>query len=148
VIEKVSGVPYYEYVRKHVFEPAGMRATDSLPETDALAKRSVGYMRKNGAWVSSADTLPWRGSSAGGGYSTVGDLFRFAQALCSGKLIKPDLFAQMTSKQAGDPQMPPGSGYGFGMMVSEEPQGKRFGHDGGAPVVDSRCFRLSPLAAE
>jgi D-alanyl-D-alanine carboxypeptidase len=142
-IERISGVPYYEYVRKHVFEPAGMRATGSLPETDAVPKRSVGYVRKNGAWVSNVDTLPWRGTSAGGGYSTVGDLFRFAQALCSGKLIKPDLFATMTSKQAGGPQMPGGSGYGFGMMVSEEPQGKRFGHGGGAPGMNGE-LRVYP----
>jgi CubicO group peptidase (beta-lactamase class C family) len=59
VIEKVSGLSYYEYVRKHVFEPAGMHATDSLPEVDSVAKRSVGYMRKNSAWVNNADTLPW-----------------------------------------------------------------------------------------
>lgn len=136
VVEKVSGVPYYEYVREHVFQPAGMLGTDSMPEKDAVANRSVGYTRKNGAWVSNADTLPWRGTSAGGGYSTVADLFRFAQALCRGKLIKPDLFTKMISKQAGDPEMPPGAGYGFGMMVSEEPQGKRFGHGGGAPGMN------------
>ena len=143
VIEKISGVPYYDYVRKHVFEPAGMRATESLPETDSAPKRSLGYMRKNGAWVTNADTLPWRGTSAGGGYSTVGDLFRFAQALSNGKLVNPDLFAQMTSKQASDPQMPPGAGYGFGMMVSEEPQGKRFGHGGGAPGMNAE-LRVYP----
>ena len=55
----MSGFSYYEYVRKHVFEPAGMHATDSLPEVDSVAKRSVGYMRKNSAWVNNADTLPW-----------------------------------------------------------------------------------------
>ncbi len=42
----------------------------------------------------------------------------------------------MTSKQAGSPQMPNGTGYGFGMMVSDEPQGKRFGHGGGAPGMN------------
>lgn len=136
IVEKVSGISYYEYVRKHIFVPAGMRSTDSAPEVDKVAKRSVGYMRKNGAWVNNADTLPWRGTSAGGGYSTVGDLFRFAQALSSGKLVKPDLFAEMTSKQAGGDRMPPGTGYGFGMMVSEEPQGRRFGHGGGAPGMN------------
>ena len=143
VIEKVSGLSYYEYVRKHVFEPAGMHATDSLPEVDIVAKRSVGYMRKNSAWVNNADTLPWRGTSAGGGYSTVGDLFRFAQALSSGKLIKPELFAEMTSKQAGGAQMPAGMGYGFGMMISEEAQGKRFGHGGGAPGMNGE-LRVYP----
>jgi len=136
VIEKVSGVSYYEYVRKHIFDPAGMHATDSLPETDSVPNRSVGYMRKNGAWEPNTDTLPWRGTSAGGGYSTVGDLFRFAQALSSGKLVKPELFAEMTSKQASAPEMPAAEGYGFGMGISEEPQGKRFGHGGGAPGMN------------
>ncbi len=136
VIEKVSGVSYYDYVRKHVFEPAGMRSTDSLPESETASKRATGYMRKNGAWVTNADTLPWRGSSAGGGYSTVEDLLRFARALSAGKLIKPELFAQMTSKQEGP-------GYGFGMMTAEEPQGKRFGHGGGAPGMNGelRVYR-------
>jgi D-alanyl-D-alanine carboxypeptidase len=143
VIEKASGVSYYDYVRKHIFEPAGMHATDSAPETDTVAKRSVGYMRKDGAWASNADTLPWRASSAGGGYSTVGDLFRFARALSAGRLVKPELLAQMTSKQAGSPRMPGGAGYGFGLMISEGPQGKRFGHGGGAPGMNGE-LRVYP----
>lgn len=136
VVEKVSGMSYYDYVRKNIFEEAGMTRTDSLPEVDKISARSTGYMKKDGAWVNNSETLPWRGTSAGGGYSTVGDLFLFAQALSSGKLIKPELFALMTSKQAGGAQMPPNAGYGFGMMVSEEPQGKRYGHGGGAPGMN------------
>lgn len=143
VIQKVSGMSYYDYVRTHIFLPAGMRDTDSLPESETVPNRSVGYMRKNDSWVSNVDTLPWRPSSAGGGYSTVGDLFRFAEALSSGKLVKPELFAQMTSKQAGAAQMPASEGYGFGMMVSEEPQGKRFGHGGGAPGMNGE-LRVYP----
>ena len=143
VVQNVSGLSYYDYVRTHIFLPAGMQNTDSLPESEAVSHRSVGYLRKNGAWVSNVDTLPWRGTSAGGGYSTAGDLFRFAEALGSGKLIKPELYAQMTSKQAGSPPMPAGEGYGFGMMVSEEPQGKRFGHGGGAPGMNGE-LRVYP----
>lgn len=143
VIEKVSGVSYYDYVRQHIFEPAGMHATDSQPENVAVPQRSTGYMRQNGAWASNVDTLPWRGTSAGGGYATAGDLFRFAQALLGGKLIKPELFAEMTSKQASAPEMPPGTGYGFGMNVSEQPQGKTFGHGGGAPGMNGE-LRVYP----
>jgi D-alanyl-D-alanine carboxypeptidase len=134
---------YYDYVRTHVFLPAGMHDTGSLPESEAVPNRSVGYMRKDGAWVNNSDTLPWRGTSAGGGYSTVGDLYRFAEALLNDKLLTPELFAQMTSKQASAPQMPPGEGYGFGMMVSENPQGKRFGHGGGAPGMNGE-LRVYP----
>ena len=47
-----------------------------------MPDRAVGYMRRPVVtWVPNTDTLPWRGTAAGGGYSTVGDLLRFAQAL-------------------------------------------------------------------
>ena len=42
VIEKVSGQTYYDYVREHVFKPAGMNSTDSLPESAPVPDRSVG----------------------------------------------------------------------------------------------------------
>ena len=74
-----------------------MRSTGSLPETDTVPNRSAGYMRRNDAWVANTDTLPWSGTSAGGGYSTVGDFFRFAEALQSGTLISKASFAQMTT---------------------------------------------------
>jgi hypothetical protein len=37
------------------------------------------------------DTLPGRGSSAGGGYSTAEDMLKYVRALSSGKLVLPDL---------------------------------------------------------
>lgn len=136
VVEKVSGMTYYDYVRKNIFAKAGMTHTDSLPESERVAMRSTGYLREGGHWKTNADTLPWRGTSAGGGYSTVGDLLRFAEALAGGKLIPRALLSQMTSAQAGDGQMPLGMRYGFGMMIADGPQGKRFGHGGGAPGMN------------
>jgi hypothetical protein len=38
-------------------------------------------------WMPNTTTLPGRGSSAGGGYATAGDLVRFAQALRAGRLL-------------------------------------------------------------
>ncbi len=45
VIEKVTGQSYYDYMREHVFKPAGMNSTDSLPENEQVPGRSIGYMR-------------------------------------------------------------------------------------------------------
>ncbi len=80
VIERVTGQTYYDYVQEHVYKPAGMTLSGSQPEDEPVPGRSVGYMRSEatGAWVPNIDTLPYRGTSAGGGYSTVGDLYRFA----------------------------------------------------------------------
>ncbi|MGE5179369.1 MAG: serine hydrolase, partial [Bacteroidota bacterium] len=90
VVEKASGMDYYDYIRKHIYEPAGMKDTDSYEEDDPVPNVATGYTRRmdgaSGAWRDAFPTKPGRGSPAGGGYSTVDDLYRFAQALRSGKL--------------------------------------------------------------
>ena len=128
LIEKVSGMSYYEYVRSKVFQPAGMESTDSLPEADEVPNRAIGYMRRDGAWLSNADTLPWRGTAAGGGYSTVGDLFRFAQALESGMLISKTMLAEATRPQEQQ--------FGYGFQVWGEGPLQSYGHGGGAPGMN------------
>jgi CubicO group peptidase (beta-lactamase class C family) len=126
IIERVSGSSYFEYVRTHVFEPAGMKSTGSLPETDSVPNRSTGYMRSNDAWAPNTDTLPWSGTAAGGGYSTVGDFFRFADALQSGKLVSKASLTQLITPGLNKQ-------YGFGMSLAGDGATRSFGHGGGAP---------------
>ena len=130
LIEKASGMDYYDYVQKNIYNPAGMKSSGSLPEGEFHDQVSKGYMQKEASWVSNVDTLPWRGSPAGGGYATVGDLQRFATALLDGKLLGKELLQQATRNQ-GKNRRP----YGFGFMVhSGELTG--FGHSGGAPGMN------------
>ena len=133
LIEAVSGVSYYDYVREHVFRPAGMTSTDSLPESEHVPGRAVGYTGSSGSRMPNTDWLPWRGMAAGGGYSTVGDFLRFAQALSSGKLISKTTLAKATSPQR--------QGYGYGFVVGRQPS-RHYGHGGGAPGMngDLRIF--------
>jgi CubicO group peptidase (beta-lactamase class C family) len=132
LVEKVAGHSYYDYVRENIFTPAGMTSTDSAPESETVARQSIGYMRQKGAWVPNTATLPWRGTSAGGGYTTVGDLFRFSQALLGGKLIPANLLEKATTSQSSIPDGPPGTGYGFGFGITKV----GFGHSGGAPGMN------------
>jgi CubicO group peptidase (beta-lactamase class C family) len=65
----------------------------------------------SGAWQPNTDTLPYRGSSAGGGYSTVEDLLRFANALQQDKLLNAHFTELLTT---GKPNTPLSSyAYGF-----------------------------------
>lgn len=92
IIEKVSGKDYYDYVRENIFKVAGMTDTDSF-ETDKMPDNSAnGYTKRNpkNELVNNINTRPARGSAAGGGYSTAGDLLKFSLALQSGKLTVPD----------------------------------------------------------
>jgi D-alanyl-D-alanine carboxypeptidase len=92
VIERVSGEDYYSYVKHHVYDLAGMSRTghfanDSLPPRTALGYTRGGDNASAGAPLRpSAPLMPGRGSAAGGGYSTVGDLKKFLAALRAGRI--------------------------------------------------------------
>jgi D-alanyl-D-alanine carboxypeptidase len=132
VVSKVSGQSYYDYVREHVFKPAGMTRTDSLPESEAVPGRSLGYMRRGGEWQSNAGTLPYRGTSAGGGYSTVEDLVRFASALTGHKLLNAKFTRLLTT---GKVDAPAGQ-YAYGFMDANRLAARWIGHGGGAPGMN------------
>ena len=158
IIERVSGVSYYEYVDGHIFKPAGMRGTDSLPQTAkkpsiagrlreaeragraGTVGRAVPYTKRNGA-LSENDQLPYRGSGAGGGYSTVGDLLKFARALEAGKLISLKSLHEATRLQT-----PPGTSeraYGYGFVPEGEGSLRNYGHGGGTLGVNG-YLRIFP----
>lgn len=133
LIEKVSGESYYDYVREHVYIPAGMTSTGSEPEDQTVTGRSIGYTKMNGPqWKANTDTLPYRGTSAGGGYSTVEDLLRFANALQENKLLNNHYTELLTAGKPGTPDR--SYAYGFG---DRQINGARcFGHSGGAPGMN------------
>ena len=136
VIEKVTGQSYYDYVQRHIYAPAGMTSTGSLPEDQAVPDRSIGYTKPPGttAWVPNTDTLPYRGTSAGGGYSTVEDLARFAHALLSHKLLSPDSTKLLIT---GKVKAGPGARYAYGFEDARDADGNGWvGHGGGAPGMN------------
>ena len=137
IIENVTGSDYYEVVHEQVFVPAGMDSTGAEPESADVPRRATAYHSKGGAWVDAASTLPWRGTAAGGGYTTVGDLLKFAQALQAGKLLSPAMLAQATS-----PQMQEGW-YGLGFITVGEGPLRRYGHGGDADGMNAD-FRVFP----
>lgn len=92
IIEKISGQSYYDYVRDHITKPAGMNDTASYAIDENVPNRAIGQTKRGPegplpARQSNIGTLPARGSSAGGGYSTAADLLRLSQALLADKLL-------------------------------------------------------------
>lgn len=132
LVEIVSGEDYRTYVQRHIYAPAGMTHTDSHPEIDRRPGRAIGYTRASGGLEPNTSTLPWAGTSAGGGYSTVSDLLLFAEALQSGKLLNAELLKQATSDQSH-------AGYGFGFNTFKD---GTYGHGGGAPGVNGEMHIL------
>ncbi len=144
VVEKASGEDYYQYVREHVYRPAGMSSSDSLPENETVPGRSLGYTRLGGGalWRNNSDTLPFRGTSAGGGYSTVGDLLAFANAIQNHKLLDAHYTMLLTT---GKVDTPNGEKYAYGFMDRTEGGVRTFGHGGGAPGMNGD-LRICPTS--
>ncbi len=90
IIERVTGTSYYSYVAAHIFGPAGMTSA-GWPQRDVpQSGLATGYTTVDdpgGARRDNVYTAPARGSSAGGGYATAGDLAAFARALLGDKLL-------------------------------------------------------------
>jgi D-alanyl-D-alanine carboxypeptidase len=137
LIELVSGELYDRYVREHVFLPAGMLHTTPRPDTNRAGGWAIGYTHGPNGLTPTTPTKPEPpvagGTSAGGGYSTVYDLFLFAQALQSGKLLTPSLLKQATSWDVVHPA------YGFGFSLLSH---GGYGHAGAGPGANGELHIL------
>jgi CubicO group peptidase (beta-lactamase class C family) len=142
IVARVSGEDYYQYVRDHIYLPAGMGSSGSEPEETPVTGRSIGYTRSGGRdhWRTNGNILPYRGTSAGGGYSTVEDLLRFATALEQHTLLDAEHTALLTS---GKVDTPGGGRYGFGFSEATINGTRCFGHGGGAPGMNGD-LRICP----
>ncbi|NUS16201.1 MAG: beta-lactamase family protein [Streptomyces sp.] len=95
VVAKVSGQSYYDYVRDHVFGPAGMTASGfyTLPQWRADRRIAHPYTTQNQPSGQRADALEgpfsYIGSPAGNALASAPDLVRFKRALLGHKLLDP-----------------------------------------------------------
>ena len=136
IVEKVSQESYFDYVKRHVFAPAGMDASGFDTLNEVTPKLAVGYFHDglfSSDWKADWMKIPFKGDPAGGGYSTNADLLRFAQALREGKLVKPATLAKMFDGAV--PAGPGGYAAGFGDRLSH---GRHIrGHAGGIEGTDA-----------
>lgn len=135
IIESVSGEEYSEYMRRHIYRPAGMNETDWPTHDPRIA---VGYSFFEAPPTGErqrAESI--HGSQAsGGGLSTVRDLIQFVEALQAGRLLSPaSVDVLITGHESMEPSGPKVVAYGFldrrlnGIRIVE--------NSGGAPGVNA-----------
>ena len=140
IIEKVTGMDYYEYIREYVCKPAGMINTDSYEMDHPVENLAFGYTKFNydgemtEEWYNNLFMHFGKGSPAGGGYSTVEDLFRFSRALTEGKLVGEAYFDTLTT---GKVEMGPGMKYAYLFGDEDLGEERKIGHNGGAPGINA-----------
>jgi len=134
VIESVTGQSYFDYTRKNIYEPAGMKNSDSYEMDYPVENLAIGYSldrKSEYGWQNNLFKHVIKGGPAGGGFSTVGDLHGFAHALQTGKLVSVDSLKTLWKDHSGE-------NYGYGFGVVQGPNGKVVGHGGGFPGINGQ----------
>ncbi|MFC0106593.1 serine hydrolase domain-containing protein [Kibdelosporangium aridum] len=144
VVAKVSGLSFFDYVRAHVFRPAGMTRTDYYTKPQVLAAKDIAHpywTQPSGGRVdgTASPYFPYTNGPAGGVYSTVSDLLAFARSY--GKVLRRPFVDLITS---GKVALPPASlpaqtnFYAYGHVDAIVADQRVFGHSGSGPGMANR----------
>jgi len=121
IVEVVSGMPFDDYVERHIFEPLGMsRSTFREPLPPQLAERmSGGYVFENGRFERRGFEFIHSAAPAGSLSSTATDMARFMLAHLQGgeldgaRILAPETAALMHARTMSPDPALNGSALGF-----------------------------------
>ena len=130
VIEQASGQDYFSYIRDHIYKPAGMVNSDCYEMDQPVQNLAIGYSPSEDnetGWENNLYLHVVKGGPAGGCFSTVEDLNRFAAALTSFKLLSAENTERLYTPKSEFHSEP----YGYGFRLLEVSNDRIIGHGGG-----------------
>jgi CubicO group peptidase (beta-lactamase class C family) len=133
VVERISGMPYQDYVRERLFEPVGLTRVSFEP-TSPAAKGYLAQPYADGVWDTvGVETGAW--ASAGQLWGTAGDICRWGAFLAD-----PDesVLAKSTAEEMRTVQVIADherwqAGYGLGLGLHRDGDRILAGHGGSMP---------------
>ncbi len=129
IIEKVSGMPYAQFMKENIFKPADMAHTNVYSKAvyEKIPADVVGHDRNSWRYSVAQNFLDGPVGDKGI-YSTVADLFLFDRALRSGRLIRQS--TQDSAYTDRNPMLRGHFNYGYGWRLFEAPGQKVVYHTG------------------
>ena len=140
IIEKASGLPYADFLRRNLFEPLGMSHTLYGSLTQIIPNRAAGYTRGADGWENAPYLSLTQPYSAGALMSNVDDLALWEGAVASRKLISQASWERAFAGfklASGEP-----THYGYGWELDEYQGRKVIHHGGGIPGYASETLRM------
>ncbi len=121
IVEKVSGVPFENFLRQNIFTPLKMTNTVvyNRENKQELINPAIGY---NGNYVPEIDIYLNGVVGDKGVYSNVDDMYKFYLGLVENKLVSPKTFQQMITPK--HKKRKDGKNYGYGFRLLEKENGK------------------------
>lgn len=145
MIERVSGMPYDEFLENRIFVPLRMNDTRLDSRVDLVPERADGYSWQGGRFRNALWYSPTLTYSTAGLVSTVLDLAKWDAALYTDRLLKKSTLQQMwTNARLNDGTVVVQTGLGFGLSPFSKADRlyRRVGHVGGAEGFASSMSRF------
>lgn len=125
VIEKLTGKPYQQALDDMILQPLRMARSGYEAPERVVERKATGYLKSPGGEYESAAPMHMaNGYSAGGMYSTVGDLLRWDRALYGTTLLSESAKQRMFTPYAKD-DVRRDLGFGYGWLVGTRKIGTR-----------------------
>ena len=132
VVQRVSGMPYVDFVRTRIFEPLGLASARFKSSSDVVPNRADGYLFKDGGYRHGEPLRPALIAPNGGVMINVLDFAAWDIAITSGRLLSAASMAAMTTPVRLANGRTVGHGLGWFM---DEFNGHRFGAHWGTTVT-------------
>jgi CubicO group peptidase (beta-lactamase class C family) len=128
IIEKISGQSYKKYMLENIFKPFDLTNTRYDDPVTIVPQRASGYRKQDGRFVN-ADYLSMNWPYAAGALqSTIGDLYKWHEALYHYRIIRKETLTKATTNfllSNGEPTQ-----YGYGFFIRDWKGNKTIGHGG------------------
>ncbi len=136
VVQRAGKKPFAEQIDQRIIKPARLRSLQPDYQWVEIPHRAVGYRRKGGEVVRSADEdVSWK--LGGGGYiSNIEDFAGFAAALLNGAFLAPATYELMWTPQCTSDGTE--TDYGLGFNVTRQKGGLRVSHNGSQDKTRTR----------
>ena len=132
IVERVSGLTFADYVKKNLFEPAGLEHTSYCDDYSLVRGLSHAYRRFESGFVAANENdMAYNADLRI--CSTVGDFYKLWSALKANKLIRAETFKMMETPQGAAARMnaqDPKAQYGLALTINHEDDHRRYGQHG------------------
>jgi D-alanyl-D-alanine carboxypeptidase len=132
ILERVTGQTYDEFVRRSIFNPAGVKSTVACDDSTLVRGLSRAYHRLGDGYVlAHEDGMAYNTDLR---YcSTVGDLYQTWRAVQEKKLLRPETFKMMGTAEGAAEQMSAQDAkmhYGLALTLNHEDDHRSIGQHG------------------
>ena len=139
LIEVKSGLRYEDYLRQRIFAPAGMRYPvfrNAVPANDTLVATGYGPPDDDGS--NALQPYQWGSIGAGGVWTTMGDVYRWVDAVKRGKVI-PTQFRQLLLTP---PRPPSREAFGWHVYAATDTTRFRIEKGGGSDIFATQLLEF------